>query len=94
MKQFHLLSLVAVFATSTSLAVAQGASAPMPSGASASQMDCEKASKLRHDHAAESGRGTPRTVAKGCPPVASASATAAKAAKKKLRHDHQSTKNL
>lgn len=95
MKLFHLLMLGTVLAMSTSFAVAQASSATMSSGASPSKADCVKASKLRHDHAAESGRGTPRPVAKDCPPAASAasaSAAATAAAKKKARHDHQSTK--
>ena len=89
MNQIHLLSLAVVLAVSTSAAVAQGSAASMPSEASMAKMDCSKAAKQKHDHAAEGGRGTPHMQAHPCPPVASASANAAK---KKARHDHQSTK--
>ena len=92
MKPFVFVTLGALFAMSTSLAVAQASSAPMSSGMPG-KMDCGKASKQPHDHAAESGRGTPRPMATNCPPAPSASGAAAPATKKKAGHDHQSTKN-
>ena len=89
MNHINVLALVAVLSISAGPAVAQGASASMPSGAPMSQKDCVKAGAKKHDHAAESGRGTPHMQAHPCPPAASASAAAAK---KKSRHDHPSTK--
>ena len=92
MNEFQLLSLAAVLAVSASAAYAQVSSASMPSGAKMSAEDCSKAARLKHDHAAEGGRGTPHMQSHPCPPDNSASAAAAAAAKKKSRHDHQSTK--
>jgi hypothetical protein len=92
MNQIHLLSLAVVLAVSASAVVAQGSAASKPAGASMSQMDCSKAAKQKHDHAAESGRGTPHMQAHPCPADNSASAASAAAAKKKASHSHQSTK--
>ena len=92
MKQISFLALVAVLVMSASPVLAQGSAASMPSMATKSSMDCSKAARQKHDHAAESGRGTPHMQAHPCPPVTSASAASAAAAKKKLRHDHPSTK--
>ncbi len=92
MNQIHVLSLAVVLAVSASAAVAQEAAASKPSAASMSPTDCSKAARQRHDHAAESGRGTPHMQAHPCPVDNSASAASAAAAKKKARHDHQSTK--
>ena len=92
MKQTQLLSLAVVLAVWASAAVAQVSTAPMPSGASMSPIDCSKAARQKHDHAAEGGRGTPHMQAHPCPADNSASAASAAAAKRKSRHDHASTK--
>ena len=92
MNQVHLLMLAAVLALSAGASVAQGSAASMPAGAKMSPADCSKAAQQKHDHAAESGRGTPHMQAHPCPADNSASAASAAAAKKKARHDHQSTK--
>ena len=92
MKQIRLLPLAIVLAVSAGAAVAQVSAASVPSGATMSPMDCSKAARQRHDHAAESGRGTPHMQAHPCPADNSASAASVAAAKKKARHDHPSTK--
>ena len=71
MTQFHLLALGAVLAMSTSLALAQGSSAPVPPKASPSQMACEKAAKQRHDHAERLQCDDPHRRAGRCAAVAS-----------------------
>lgn len=64
-----------------------GASAPM-AGASMPH-DCARP-MAKHDHSAEKGMPTPKSMSGPCAPATAASASKAKA---KARHDHASTKN-
>ena len=92
MKKVQALSIAVMLVVSVSAAVAQGPAASKPAGASMSPADCSKAAMQKHDHAAESGRGTPHMQSHPCPQDSSASAASAAAAKKRKSHDHQATK--
>ncbi len=79
---------VALFVSTLALAAtaqdrpADSAASPAPSTRMAN--DCVKPMP-RHDHTAEKGMPTPKSVIDPCPPSAAASAPKAKA---KPRHDH------
>lgn len=97
MKQLHIFSLSALIAMAATPAIGQQAApTQMPAMTASMPMDCGKTPIKRHDHAAERGLGGGTALmpmAAPCGPDAAASATASKAKKKLLRHDHTATKN-
>lgn len=83
----------AIFATLivlTSTAQAQvSPAASMPMAGTAMPKDCAKPT-AKHDHGAEKGTPSPKSMSGPCAPVAAAAipADAASTPKKKLNHDH------